>query len=125
MKLVLHAPEDTYQIRAYSPGKVVVNDETFRRSLVVAPHRIIRDWPPNTIAALATTHLDAVLELAPDLVLLGTGQRLSFPQAETLQHLARAGVGYEVMDTPAACRTYSVLSSEGRSVAAALILEGD
>jgi uncharacterized protein len=60
--------------------------------------------------------------LCPELLILGTGRRQRFPRAELLAPLAEAGIGWEVMDTGAACRTYNILMSEGRNVAAALLM---
>jgi len=54
--------------------------------------------------------------------LIGTGARFQFPEPALLAPLQKAGIGVEVMDTQAACRTYNILLGEGRSVAAALIL---
>ena len=72
---------------------------------------------------LASTHLNAALALQPEVVLLGTGARLHFPPAEVLRPLIEAGIGYEIMDTSAACRTYDILMAEGRRVLAALVID--
>lgn len=56
------------------------------------------------------------------MVLLGTGARLRFPHPRLSAPLARAGIGLEVMDLQAACRTYNILAAEGRRVAAALLM---
>jgi uncharacterized protein len=65
-----------------------------------------------------------VFALNVDVVLLGTGRTQEFPAARILAAAGRAGVGLEVMDTAAACRTYNVLLQEERRVAAALMLSG-
>lgn len=57
----------------------------------------------------------------PDMVLLGTGARLTHPAAEVRKAFREAGVGLEVVDTATACRTYNLLAGEGRKVGAALI----
>jgi len=57
-----------------------------------------------------------------EIVLPGTGAQLRFPRPEILRPLLEAGVGVEVMDVQAACRTYNILVSEERKVAAALLL---
>jgi uncharacterized protein len=63
-----------------------------------------------------------VLDLQPEVVLLGTGVRQQFPPAAFMAGFLRKGIGIEVMDNAAAARTYDLLASEGRRVVAAFIL---
>jgi len=112
-------------VRAYSAAEIIIGERILRTSIVVTARNLIADWPPRSIADLTQTHLAAVFALGPQVVLLGTGARQRFPEARILAAAARAGIGLEVMDTAAACRTYNVLLAEERQVAAALILEGD
>lgn len=65
----------------------------------------------------------AILDLAAsvDVVLVGTGAEMQFLPPQFCAALEAAGIGVEAMQTPSACRTYNVLLSEGRRVAAALI----
>lgn len=122
MKIQLESGGNANVIRAYAPGSVTINQEIHRTSVVVTPERIIAHWPPRAFADLAAEHFEAVCALAPEIVLLGTGTRLQFPAPALTQSLMRAGIGFEVMDTGAACRTYNVLMGEGRRVAAALLM---
>ncbi len=122
MKFTLHTGDATYRIRAYAEGEIVINDETHRRSLIVTPERLIQDWPPQSLAALTDDHLETVLALEPEVVLLGTGKTLQFPENRLLDRFFQKGLGIEIMDTAAACRTYNVLMSEGRIVAAAMLI---
>jgi uncharacterized protein len=107
---------------AYGPGYVVVNDKRIERSVVVLPERIIPDWPATSFEALTAEHLAALAGLGSEILLLGTGARLRFPSREVLRPLRDAGIGVEVMDVPAACRTYNILMAEERRIAAALLL---
>jgi len=109
-------------IRAYEPGSVTINAETYQNSLVVSRTSLIEDWEPQTVDDLEAVHLDAILSLDPELILIGTGNTLTFPPAEKLRAIIEAGIGYEIMDTGAACRTYNVLMSEGREIVAGLII---
>jgi uncharacterized protein len=109
-------------IRTYGAGQIVVNQDSFVRSLIVLPGRLIADWPPQAFEDLALPHLETLVPLSPELVLLGTGKRQRFPRAELLAPLVKARIGWEVMDTGAACRTYNILMGEGRNVAAALLM---
>ena len=122
MKLHLSRAEGRNQITSCSADGIVINGVRHASSLLVTPLALIADWPATSAQTLTSTHLDAVLELQPQVVLLGTGAQLHFPAAEVMRPLIDAGIGFEVMDTGAACRTYNILMAEGRQVLAALIV---
>lgn len=124
MKLHLQQGEEgLYVIQAVEPGCVTINDTAYTRSLIVSSARILANWPPPDFASLEAGHLSLILPLQPDIILLGTGAKQRFPEAALLRDIVDAKIGLEIMDTAAACRTYNVLLSEGRNVAAALIIE--
>lgn len=106
----------------YGEGYVAVNGTRHHESLVVGAERVITEWPARSIQSLTADHFAAIIEMRPEIVLLGTGTRLAFPEPAMLAPLYKAGIGVEVMDTPAACRTFNILAGEGRNVVAALIL---
>ena len=122
MRFQLETGGQANLIRTYAAGRIVVNQESYSHSLIVLPQQIVADWGPQHFETLAPTHFDALAALNPEVVLLGTGQRQRFPRAELLTSLVTAGIGWEVMDTAAACRTYNILMGEGRNVAAALLM---
>lgn len=121
MKFALADPTDGYLIHAYDEQRILIGDRAFRRSLILLRDRIIDDWRPRHFDQLEAGDLDILESLQPDLVLLGTGDRQRFPAASLYHTLIDAGIGLEVMTTPAACRTYNILAGEGRRVAAALL----
>gem|GEM_PF-740563 len=94
---------------------------TAATSCLLGRHFVDPSWPPADFATLTAEHLAALLAHEPEVVLLGTGSRLRFPPPEVLQPLQAAGIGFEVMDTPAACRTFNILAGEERLVIAALL----
>ena len=122
MRFQLETGGQANLIRTYAAGRIVVNQEAYTRSLIVLPQQINADWGPPNFDALAAAHFEALAALNPEVVLLGTGQRQRFPRAELLTALVAARIGWEVMDTAAACRTYNILMGEGRNVAAALLM---
>lgn len=122
MKIQLDHTGNANRIPRYSAGSVTVNDTTYETSIVVLPDTLIADWPPQGFAELRPAHFELIGALQPEVVLLGTGERLQFPAPAMTRCLAQAGIGLEVMNTGAACRTYNVLLAEGRRVAAALLL---
>ena len=122
MKLHLAAPSGQNAFTGYGPGYVTVNDARHEASLVVTPDRLITDWPATGFDALEAAHLAPLVGLGLEIVLLGTGPQTRFPSAEILRPLIEAGIGVEVMDVAAACRTYNILMAEDRKVGAALLL---
>lgn len=122
-----------YAIRAYDAGSVTVigpgespavpRSEVLTTSFIIAPRQLRRDWPPRAYGELTAEHLTGLLELEPDVVLLGTGMTFRYPAPTLLSPLTGRGIGVEVMDSGAACRTYNVLLAEGRNVVAALLLD--
>ncbi len=111
-----------FLIRAYAPGQVTVNEDILTRSLVISPAHLIRDWPPQCLSELTREYFDIATALNPEVLIIGTGARLHFPHPSLLAQIQAQSIGVEVMDTPAACRTYNILVSEGRRVAAALLM---
>jgi uncharacterized protein len=122
LKLHLDPATARNAITGYGDGYVMVNRQRFERSLVVLPDRILLDWPPKRFDDLAPEHLAALAGLDREIILLGTGAQLRFPRPEIIEPLMRSGVGVEVMDLQAACRTYNILLAEDRRVAAALLI---
>lgn len=125
MRFTLDIDATKYIIRSYGPGWVKINDQEIRGSLIVTPEWLVTDWPPQAFAELEEIHFEAVARLEPEIVLLGTGNRQRFPSPRLTRALLARGVGVEVMDTAAACRTYNIIMLEGRRVAAALLLMTD
>lgn len=122
MKIEREQAEGKNLFTGYGEGWVEVNRNRYESSLVVSGDRLVADWPLASVAELSADHLAAILELRPEIVLLGTGRTFTFPDRARLAPLYNAGLGVEVMDTPAACRTYNILLAEGRNVVAALIV---
>lgn len=137
---------DSYRIHSYGEGEVtvtvphhlhtvpqepadtvvvaetVVRRQALRHSFVVMPERLITDWPPQSYEELDRPHFDLLADERLEVLLIGTGERLRWPSGALLAGLVDAGVGIEVMDTGAACRTYNILMSDQRRVAAALLM---
>jgi len=128
LPLKLHAsgPTSINTFTGYGDDYVAVNGRRIDRSVVVLPDRILADWEAGSLDELTLAHLEALIPLDREVILLGTGSRLRFPPAAVMRpalaRLAAAGTGLEVMDVHAACRTYNILVAEERRVAAALLL---
>jgi uncharacterized protein len=121
--LTLDDNKASYQIRAYKPGFIKINDITYTQSLIVSPTELITDWKPQTVSELNPADLQKIISMKPALLLIGTGEKIFFPPVEIYGELINQGIGVEIMDTSAACRTYNALTSENRNVIAALIIK--
>jgi uncharacterized protein len=89
---------------------------------LISPTELISDWRPQLLDELTLEDLEPLLALAPEIVILGAGVKQRFPPMEWMAALMSRGIGCDVMDTGAACRTYNVLVSEGRKVVAAIFV---
>lgn len=121
MRLNLDTPGHGNLITAYDDGEVTINGRRIRHHVVVSARRLDA-WAVESIDALTLEHLEIAFEDDVEVVLLGTGARQRFPDTALMVAAIRRGIGLEIMDTPAACRTYNVLSAEGRNVVAALFI---
>lgn len=108
---------------AYGADFVVVNQEKFSKNLIVLPESLHPEWTAASVASLSEADMEILTGLGTEIILLGTGSRLRFPSGALLRPFATAGIGLDVMDLQAACRTYNILASEGRKVAAALLFD--
>lgn len=123
MKFHLTTAQGKQLITGYGAGWVEVNTQRFNKSLIILPDRLITDWQLPDFEQLTEQHFQQMADLAPEVVLLGTGEKIRFPSPRLYAMLTNANIGLECMDTAAACRTYNILMAEGRSVAAALIVQ--
>lgn len=126
----------SYTIRSYSEGEINIvspfdqsatepetpTEEVLTESFIMTPQRLIRNWPPQSVAEICAEHLQTVEHLSPEVLIIGSGVSLEFPDFGLTTDLMEKGIGVEVMDTAAACRTYNVLMHEGRKVALALVM---
>ncbi|MGA2548809.1 MAG: Mth938-like domain-containing protein [Burkholderiaceae bacterium] len=124
MKLHASSPAAFYNtVTAYGPGYVEINEKRYESSVLLMPEGPIQPWDLAGFEQLNERHFEAVLALNPELVVFGTGAALRFAHPRFLRTLTDRQIGVESMDSQAACRTYNILMSEGRRVAAALLIE--
>ena len=122
MDLSLDRPEGYLFVRRVGAGSITLIDREIDRSFLLAPDQVIENWPVDAAGKLEAGHVDPVLALQPELVILGTGDRQVFPAAAFMAGFLRKNIGIEVMDNAAAARTYNLLAGEGRRVVAGFIL---
>ena len=109
-------------VRSCTPRAITIVDRPLTRSFLLAPDRVVEDWPVAQASEFDVAAADAIAALNPEVVLLGTGEKQVFPPREALVSLLRRKIGVEVMDNAAASRTYNLLAGEGRRAVAAFML---
>ena len=122
MQLNLEHPDHEFLLRGADGSTAVVNDRRLTSSFIVSPDRLVDAWTVTDPRALVAADLEPLLELDPEVVLLGTGSTQIFPPAAVMAACLGRGVGLEVMNNAAAARTFNVLASEGRRVVAGFVL---
>jgi uncharacterized protein len=122
LKLHLNSPDGRYQFTGYGDDHVLVNGQRLDFGLVLGPSLLDQEMFRGLVfEALVVAHFEWLRSQQAEIVLLGTGPRLRFPHPSLTRPLIEAGIGLEVMDTGAACRTYNLLASEGRKVLALIL----
>lgn len=121
MDLTLQHPGTHLFIRSASEQGIHVVNDVYPSAIILSAREVVADWPVSSVEDLKIEHLEKILELAPEVVLIGTGKQQVFLPPERMMFFYERNVGIEVMATAAACRTFNVLVSESRNVVAALI----
>jgi len=120
VKLHLSTASGRNAFTAYGEGYVMVNGARHESSLIVLPDRLL-PWDATSVEGLSAGDFSIFLDMKIEILLLGTGKSQRFPPPALTRRLVAAGIGLEVMDLQAACRTYNILMAEERRVAAALL----
>lgn len=112
-----------HRVQSVSADGVSISGDLYTKSFVLSAQQLQSDWACQDINDLSIAHMQALANLQPNIVVIGTGNRLQFPAPEIRAFFPSQNIGVEFMDTTAACRTYNVLADEGRNVIAAVIVD--
>jgi uncharacterized protein len=110
-------------ITGYGDGYIEINRAPYSHAVLLSSDGEILEWAVTSFDALSPADFTQMASLKPELIIIGTGKRQRFPKPELLKTLIEAKIGFEIMDSQAACRTYNILVGEGRQVLLALIVE--
>ena len=121
MDLTFQRPGEHYYIHSVSADGIKVTEQLCTTSFIVSAHRLITDWQVTSPHEMTADHVVQILDLQPEIVLIGTGEHQIFLEPELLMHFYKHPVGVEIMSTRAACDTFNILVSEGRNVIAAMM----
>jgi len=124
MQLTEHPLEHQFFLRHADAMSVTVVDRRLQRSFAVSAMQIVEDLPMRSVDELDAGAIAKILALNPEVVLLGTGARATFPAQAVLAEFLKRGIGLETMDNAAAARTFNVLVGEGREAVAVFLLPG-
>ena len=120
MQIVRDNAGEGLLIHSHEPGRIRVRDKFYECPLIISPQRV-QTWLADSMQTLDLAQLEPALAQRPEILLLGCGPERIQPPLRLIADLAARGIGIEVMDSGAACRTYNVLACENRSVVAALL----
>lgn len=98
-----------------------IDQQQIQSPVIISANQIL-SWTISNPESLQIDDFGWFRDQQIDVLLLGTGLKQRFPSAKVFAAVGQLGIGLEVMDTMAACRTFNVLVADGRRVAAALIL---
>lgn len=126
MELSLDQGHGTYKIESYSSQGIKINGTVYNESLMLMPEKLIVPWGPSpvprSVKDLTADHFNEMMPLHPQVVLLGTGDTIQYPNSGLYGKLIANSIGVEIMSNAAACRTYTLLMAEGRAVLVAFLL---
>jgi uncharacterized protein len=121
MKFSLDNGTGTYRITEHRTGMIQVNDSVIDYPVIVMPEQLLQ-WDAKDFESLQPDHFQQLIEFKPEILLFGSGASQRFPVPGLYRSIIEAGIGMEVMDTAAACRTYNILMAEDRRVVAVLFM---
>ncbi len=121
MALIEDKISNRYSIQAYESDNITINGKEYRGNLILSTEKIISPWNVSSIDEIEANHLEEIFDLNPEVVLLGTGDKQIFPTVDVFGLFAQRGIGIEVMNTGALCRTFNILVAEDRNVVAAIL----
>jgi uncharacterized protein len=107
-------------IAAWEPGRIRIANRWLDGHVIVAADRVVEGWRVARPKDVVYGDLEPAIALNPEIIVLGTGHSIAWPDTDLMSALARVVIGHDIMPPPAACRTYTVLVHEQRRVVAAL-----
>lgn len=123
MKLQPDSNQAKFTISAQGPGFVEINRVRHEHGICLGADVPPEPWGLAGFLNLTASDFARLAASAPEIIVIGTGNQQQFPETALLQPLMKCRIGFEIMNTAAACRTYNILAAEGRKVLAALLIE--
>lgn len=121
MEFNLEVPQNEYFVRSVGTEGIRVHKDLYTGAFIISGEGIIPEWQVSGVEDINADSLQVIFDQQPEVILIGTGKKQIFLPAAIQAHFFRRNVGFEVMTTDAACRTFNILVTEGRNVVAALL----
>lgn len=121
LQLTRDTDSSGFIIKSYEPHRLLINETLFCESVILTPNSV-ETWAPGAWNKITAEDIQQLVNHAPEVVLIGTGEQQKFLNDSILLPLIQKNLGVEIMSTLSACYTYRILSSEGRAVVAGLIV---
>jgi len=122
MEFNLEVPQDQLFVRSISERGIRVSDDYYNSPFILSGQQLVSEWNVTTIEDINESNLQVIFDMQPEVVLVGTGETQVFLPVHVQGLFFRRSIGFEVMTTDAACRTFNILVAEGRHVVAALLI---
>ena len=103
-------------VQSYSDDSLIIDNREFYFPIILTTRKVIIDTLPRKIEEFYPNNISKLLEMNPELILIGTGKNHRIMDA----HINQNDIGIEIMATGPACRIYNVMIEESRNVLAAL-----
>ena len=123
MKFQAEDNQAAYTVSAHGPGFVEINRVRYAGGVCVGSDTPPEPWGEAGFESLTEQDFSRLAEIRPEIVIVGTGNSQRFAHPSLMRALIQHGIGFEVMSTAAACRTYNILVGEGRRAVAALLVD--
>lgn len=118
-------PSGNYIINEYTKNSVTINRKCYKNSVYISSNSLIEDPGIRSISEMTLDSIQFIIESHPEIVILGTGAILEFPDPSIIAHFALQNIGFEAMDHSAACRTFAILLAEQRDVGTLLLMDSE
>ncbi|MDQ6990724.1 MAG: MTH938/NDUFAF3 family protein [Mariprofundaceae bacterium] len=109
-------------LRGYGDDYLEIGRTRYTQGLSLHQSNIISPWGSAEVRELELQHFQHLMDIPPEVLIIGTGRKTIFPQEKILEYLSEQGFGFECMDSRAAARTYNILIGEGRKTSALFFL---
>ena len=122
MHIQLETPSKN-TIRSYTSEHVTIDTHKFTQSVIIGKDTIVNKWPVYSLQELNETSLAPLLNLKPEIIIIGHQQSNAYLPITVIEYLSRLRIGIECMSLGAACRTFNLLLDEQRKVVVGIIFE--